>query len=43
MVIVPEFILKKLYLIKGAQGALLTGSRVLNKVSKNADWDFFVL
>lgn len=40
---IPEQILNELERIKNAEGYMLTGSRVLGKISKNSDWDFFVL
>lgn len=43
MVIIPHSILSELKKIKGSVGYLLTGSRVLGKISKNSDWDVFVI
>ncbi|OGC82079.1 MAG: hypothetical protein A2V81_02920 [Candidatus Abawacabacteria bacterium RBG_16_42_10] len=40
---IPTSILNNLQAIKNNEGILLTGSRVLGKHSKNADWDFHVL
>lgn len=40
---IPVSILKTLRAIKKVEGFLLTGSRVLGKHSKNADWDFHVI
>ncbi len=40
---IPSAIWEKLQTIKGAEGYLLSGSRVLNQTATNSDWDFFVL